>query len=237
MNKRYSKGPESSFHEDDTYYRIVNAFQSGNDETAIKMWKKANYMPLPVDAFEKFYILALKLKDMKLLDLENIEQRSLNNDMNIAQENEHLKAEIKSLADAIDSLMKENNQNKNKKSSYVNRSPDHQFEQVKNELDHAHQIIDDQNHKIKHLESQYGEPNISSTFEENRFTKKDDNPYRNNSIQSANKMIEKQINDKVTDIDYLLTNVESTIFKFERKHNVIVSPVKNNEAHQKDKID
>lgn len=51
--------------------RIIKAFQKGDDVQAINLWREASYSRLPIEDYEKFYLLALKLKDMQIMDYES----------------------------------------------------------------------------------------------------------------------------------------------------------------------
>lgn len=92
--------------------KIVRFFKEGEDEKAISLWKTINYSPLPVEDASKFYSLALNLKDIQLLDLENNFHSNRSNDRTIAAENQKLKAEVRNLAEAIDQIMRENDEKK-----------------------------------------------------------------------------------------------------------------------------
>lgn len=164
------------------YHNIVYSFQNGQDEKAISLWKQSSYNPLPVSDPSKFYILALKLKDMHILDLENTEQHNQVKDREIADENEKLKVEIHNLGQAIDSIMRENDHKKQRKSD--NPGVSHtKFIQLEQDLKLLESKLNQKNDKIKDLEHQlWNEKALHAQgYSENRFTAKEDNPYRNKS--------------------------------------------------------
>lgn len=109
----------------DVFEKIINSFKSGNDQKAIDLWRTASYAKLPIQNFENFYVLALKLKDMQILDFENTERVNKSKDREIAQENEKLKEEIHNLAKAIDSVRQDNESRKYKSQKDKSESEPH----------------------------------------------------------------------------------------------------------------
>lgn len=47
-------------------------FERGEDEKALDLWKSESYYPLNSSDSQQFYMLALKLKDIKILDFEGM---------------------------------------------------------------------------------------------------------------------------------------------------------------------
>jgi hypothetical protein len=107
----------------EAYNKIIRAFHKGDDKKAIDSWKHISYSPLPIDGSDSFYVLALKLKDVQLLDYENAENVNLGKDKQIAEENHKLRSEIDNLAKAIDSIMRDKEQNR-RCQTVVTTSPD-----------------------------------------------------------------------------------------------------------------
>lgn len=110
-NKQKPKSSHSD-REYDQYSKIIRAFHNGEDQKAIDLWRHNSYSPLPIDASDSFYVLALKLKDVQILDYENTEKVNIQKDKQIAEENDKLKSEIDNLAKAIDSIMLDKEQNR-----------------------------------------------------------------------------------------------------------------------------
>lgn len=131
---------------------IINCFQEGNDEKAILEWRNQSYAPLPVPDSHNFYILALKLKDMQIMESENTEKCNKDRDLQIAQENEKLKDEIQNLAEAIDSIMRENDRRKHLKSDTHTISFSQSENQMRKEIERMEKLLQDKEDRIRELE-------------------------------------------------------------------------------------
>jgi hypothetical protein len=167
---------------------------------------------------------------MKILDYQDKEEQNLIRDKQIAQENHKLKYEIQNLAEAIDSIMKEDS-SKHRRGVQDHEISPTEYAKVKNELKSAQRHIEEQSQHICHLESKQWQNEYSPTFRENRCTKVEINPYRNSPGRSSFKNhkdeVEGKIEELVHDMDELLNSIESSTFEFERKHNTFVSPTKS----------
>lgn len=180
---------------------------------------------------EKFYILALKLKDIQIIDYESSNHINTAKDREIARENEKLKVEIQNLADAIDSIMRENDKKKQNSKHGDPHAANSQINELKQELQSANEIIASKNYKISELEEKIAQNNLMKTPSqpEHRFTAVDDNPYRKSSRDKSAESArnDKLIDDRMIDLENIINKIEATIFAFESRHTALVSPMEN----------
>ena len=197
---------------------IMKAFQKGEDSKAIDLWRTSSYLKLPINFSDNYYILALKLKDMQILDYENNERIHATKDKEIQKENEKLKSEIENLAHAVDSIMKEDKYRHGKEGAHRGVSPN-KYNKLRDELDHLEGILNKKETKILDLEKQIGELSFlkTQTIDENRPMNYENNPYKKARENYHLKDTEKLMEDRMMDLEAKINHIESTLFTFESK--------------------
>ena len=189
-----------------------------------------SYAPLPTKDLPQFYMLALKLKDMQILESSDKQKqyghkkyaKLINlhicvfrghSGHELADENHKLKAEIENLAVAIDSIMRDKDNQKLEMSASQSIHPDqdlvHEFDCLKGELKEAHRVINSKTQLIKDLEYKINDSRSPSSpgSKENRYVRFEDNPYRKDAYKPDPNLMR--------DLDNILANIESVLFKYE----------------------